>query len=87
MGETDPPGIDGRIAAAGVLPRYRTPVSVIVGNRAAEALYAGGAPGLTAGIAQINARIGESTPSGSHIPIALIAKDGGEEQFLTVAVE
>ena len=76
LGETDPPGIDGRIAAAGVLPRYRTPVSVIVGNRAAEALYAGGAPGLTAGIAQINARIGESTPSGSHIPIALIAGMG-----------
>ena len=87
LGETDPLGIDGRIAAAGVLPRYRTPVSVIVGNRAAEALYAGGAPGLTAGIAQINARIGESTPSGSHIPIALIAGDGGAEQFLTVAVE
>ena len=87
LGQTDPFGIDGRIAAAGVLPEVRAPVSVIIGNRAAEVLFAGGVPGMVAGIAQVKVRIGASTPGGSHIPIQLIAGDGYAYQFLTIAVE
>ncbi len=52
-----------------------------------EALYVGGAPGLTAGIAQFNVRIGESTSGGSHIPIELAAGDAVTEQLLTIAGE
>ncbi len=91
LGRTDPPGIAGRVAAADALPAVRAPVGVMIGNRLAEVLYAGGAAGQAAGFAQVTVRIGESTPSGSHIPIRLIA--GGEEllsppvQLLTIAVE
>jgi len=87
LGQTAPFGIDGRIAAEGILPEVRAPVSVLIGNRASEVLFAGGAPGLVAGMAQVKVRVGASTPSGSYIPIRLFA--GGEEtnQFLTIAVE
>ena len=89
LGHTDPPSVAGRVAAADALPAVRAPVSVIVGNRAAEVLYAGGAPGQAAGITQVTVRIGESTPSGPYIPIRLIVGDGIAiaRQELTIAVE
>ncbi len=87
LGRTDPPGVAGRVAAADALPAVWAPVSVIVGNRLAEVLYAGGAPGQAAGFAQVTVRIGESTPSGSHIPIQLIAGEERTTQLLTIAVE
>ena len=89
LSHTDPPSVAGRVAAADALPAVRAPVSVIVGNRAAEVLYAGGAPGQAAGITQVTVRIGESTPSGPYIPIRLIVGDGIAiaRQELTIAVE
>ncbi len=87
LGLTDPPAIAGRTVAADAPPTVRAPISVIVGNRAAEVLYAGGAAGQAAGIAQVNVRIGESTPGGAHIPIRLIAGDRMTRQPLTIAVE
>lgn len=87
LGQTAPSGIDGRIAAEGILPQVRAPVSVLIGNRAAEVLFAGGAPRMVAGISQVKARVGASTPSGSRIPIRLIADRKETNQFLTIAVE
>ena len=87
LGQTAPFGIDGRIAAEGILPEVRAPVSVLIGNRAAEVLFAGGVPGMVAGISQVKVRIGALTPSGSHIPVRLIAGRQETDQLLTIAVE
>ncbi len=62
-GSTTPEGIDGQIAAS-VFPKPVLPVSVTVGGQPVEVLYAGAAPGLVAGIFQINARIPLTSPTG-----------------------
>lgn len=64
-GETDPPGVDGKIAAD-ILPQPLLPVEVTIGNQAADVLYAGGAPGLVAGVMQVNARLAEELDPGQQ---------------------
>lgn len=87
LGLTDPPAIAGRAAAADAPPEIRAPVSVTLGGRAAEVLYAGGTPGQAAGLMQVKVRIGASTPSGAHIPVALTAGEERSQRLLTVAVK
>ena len=69
-GQTNPPGVDGQITGA-VLPTPLLRVSVQIGGLDAKALYAGAAPGLIAGVIQVNALIPPGAPSGSAVPIVL----------------
>lgn len=46
-------------------------ISVMLGDVAAEVLYAGYSPGLVTGIVQINARVPEITPIGKAVPVTL----------------
>lgn len=55
-GQTNPPGVDGQLAAV-PLASPVLPVSVRVGGKPAVVQYAGGAPGLVAGVMQVNAQI------------------------------
>jgi uncharacterized protein (TIGR03437 family) len=55
-GQTSPAGLDGKPAAA-PLPKPVLPVSVTIGGKPAEVLYAGGAPGEVAGVMQVNVRV------------------------------
>ena len=55
-GQTTPGGVDGKINS-GVLPSPLLPVSVQVGGVNAEVLYAGAAPGMIAGVMQLNFRV------------------------------
>ena len=55
-GSTEPPGVDGAIAAP-PLPKPILPVSVTIGGAEAEVLYAGAAPSLVLGVLQVNARV------------------------------
>jgi len=57
-GQTDPPGVDGKLAAL-PLPRPLLPVRVTANGQDAQLLYAGGAPGFTAGLMQVNIRLPE----------------------------
>lgn len=52
-GATTPAGVDGKPAAA-PLPLPKLPVKVVVDGVDVEPLYAGGAPGLVAGVLQVN---------------------------------
>lgn len=45
--------------------------TLLLGDTAAEILYAGAAPGLITGIVQINARIPDGTPAGKAVPVFL----------------
>jgi len=53
-GQTNPAGIDGKPASE-PLPKPVAPVTVTIGGVAAEVRYAGGAPGVIAGVMQVNA--------------------------------
>ena len=55
-GQTDPPGVDGKIAVP-PLPRPLADVEVLIDGEPAVVLYAGAAPGLVAGVLQVNALI------------------------------
>lgn len=64
-----PPGEDGRVAT-GDPPRLQLPVSVRIDGLEAEVLYAGAAPGLVAGVVQVNARVPLGARRGAA-PVAL----------------
>ncbi len=83
-GQTDPPGVDGKLAA-GSPPKPHSAVQVLIDGKPADVLYAGGAPGQSAGVLQVNARVpanaspgvvevqlqigGESSPGGVTIAV------------------
>jgi uncharacterized protein (TIGR03437 family) len=58
-GQTDPPGTDG-LPARDPLPKPLLPLSAQIGGVDAPVLYAGAAPGLAAGMLQVNVRIPDS---------------------------
>ncbi|MGH9672792.1 MAG: hypothetical protein ACRD44_06380 [Bryobacteraceae bacterium] len=84
-GQTNPPGIDGRIAAA-VFPKPLTPITVRIGGIDAEVLYFGAAPGLVAGVFQVNARVPAEAPSGD-VPVVVSVGSAASQPELTVAVQ
>jgi len=84
-GQTDPPGVSGSIAAE-PWQKPRLSVSVTIGGLPAEILYAGAAPGLLAGLLQLNVRTPEGAPSGSAVPVALTIGSVTSQQDVTVAL-
>ncbi len=63
-------------AVSETLPRPVLPVRVLMAGREAAVLYAGGAPGLIAGVMQVNARVPEGVPGEA---IAVTVQVGGAE--------
>jgi len=70
-GETEPGGIDGRLMPGNALARPKLPVTVRIGTVDAPLTYAGSAPGLVAGVFQVNARIPATAPLGDAVPITV----------------
>jgi uncharacterized protein (TIGR03437 family) len=62
------------------------PITVTVGGRPAEVLYAGAAPGLVAGVLQINARIPNDAPAGDGVMVVVDAGDIAGARWVTLAV-
>jgi uncharacterized protein (TIGR03437 family) len=85
-GATTPPGIEGSIVAAGALAKPLLPVGVTIGGRQAEVLYAGSAPGLPAGVFQVNARIPLETPAGASVPVVLTVGSASSQGGATLFV-
>jgi uncharacterized protein (TIGR03437 family) len=84
-GQTDPPGIDGKPAAP-PLPAPVLSVTVEIAGAIAEILYAGGAPGLVAGVLQANVRIPEHAATGSAVPLVLRSGGAGSQPGVTIAI-
>ena len=84
-GLTDPAGVDGRLAAE-VLPRPRLPVSVRIGGREAAVVYAGAAPGLVAGVLQINVRVPPEVTPGSAVPVVVQVGANSSPSTVTLAL-
>ncbi len=84
-GQTNPSGVDGKPATV-PLPRPTLPVDVFFGGvRATEILYAGGAPGLTAGLLQLNVVIPAGAPSG-NVAIRVRIGESMSQGGVTVAI-
>jgi uncharacterized protein (TIGR03437 family) len=84
-GQTSPAGVDGQLAAA-PLPQPVLPVTVTIGGQNAQILYAGGAPGLVAGLMQINVRIPSGIQTGPAVPVAVRVGNASSQAGVTIAV-
>jgi uncharacterized protein (TIGR03437 family) len=83
-GQTNPPGVDGRIAGL-TPPAPVLPLQLFVGGEAAELLYVGGAPEEVAGVLQINARVPDGIADGQQaivLRVGLASSQAGV--FITI---
>lgn len=85
-GAMNPPLEDGAVVSAETLPRPLLPVVVRIGGQPAEVLYAGAAPGLIAGVLQINARVPPTARPGTAVPVQLQVGDVSSPTGVTLAV-
>jgi uncharacterized protein (TIGR03437 family) len=86
LGQTDPPGQDG-VVAGNLLPRPQLPVSVFVSGLPADILYAAAAPGMVAGVFQLNVRVPATITSWPEIPVSLQAGTFVSPSSVWVAVQ
>jgi uncharacterized protein (TIGR03437 family) len=90
-GQTTPPGVTGAITTATLPPPQVTPapvqpIAVFIGGQQAPYTYAGEAPGLVAGVMQLNVQIPANAPSGA---LAIQVSAGGNlsQNGITVSVQ
>lgn len=80
-GQTDPPSSDGVIAAQA--DKTALAVTASIGGQPAEVLYAGSAPGIVAGVLQVNLRV--PAVSGT-VPVVVTINGVASQANVTVAV-
>ena len=85
-GQTEPSGIDGRIATASDLRRPTAPVIVLIAGQAAEVAFAGSAGGQVSGLFQVNAVVPRSIPSGV-VPVTVEVGEAGSQAGATMVVQ
>jgi uncharacterized protein (TIGR03437 family) len=90
-GQTSPPGVTGAITAATLPPPQVTPapllaVGVTINGQPALYVYAGEAPGLVAGMMQLNVQIPANAPSGD-LPILVSIGGNTSQKGVTVSVQ
>jgi uncharacterized protein (TIGR03437 family) len=87
VGQTDPPGEDGKINDAVVTGnKVMLPVKGEIGGQEAEILYAGPAPGLISGVFQINMRVPPGVAPGTHVSLAIIVGNAKSQPGVTVSI-
>jgi uncharacterized protein (TIGR03437 family) len=69
-GQTDPPGEDGKLARD-VWPKPLLDIEATIGGQSAMVVYAGAAPGMVAGLMQVNLRIPVDVQPGNAVPVVL----------------
>jgi uncharacterized protein (TIGR03437 family) len=90
-GATSPPSVTGAITTATLPPPQVTPapllaVGVTINGQPALYVYAGEAPGLVAGMMQLNVQIPASAPSG-NLPITVSIGGNPSQNGVTVSVQ
>lgn len=85
-GQTNPVGSDGKIAG-GPLPTPVQSVKVTIGGVDAPVQYAGGAPGLVAGVMQVNVIVPPQVSPGADVPILLSVGGVSSPAGVTVALQ
>jgi uncharacterized protein (TIGR03437 family) len=84
-GQTTPGGVDGKPASV-PYPKPNLPVTVTVGGQDAPVKYAGGAPGMVAGLMQVNVQIPAGIQTGNAVQVLLRVGDALSQGAVTIAV-
>jgi len=84
-GQSRPNGVDGKLTVT-PLPVVVAPVRVFVGGVEAVVTYSGGAPGLVAGLVQINARLAANTPVGDAVSLEVRINAVPSQAEVTIGV-
>ena len=84
-GQTNPGGVDGKIANSSPYPAPIQPVSVLIGDLAGVVQYAGAAPSLVAGVMQINVQVPTGIAASAAVPVVLTV-GGVVSPAVTIAV-
>jgi len=85
-GLLSPAVADGTIVSASNLPLSVAPISVSIGGQPATVSYQGAAPGLVAGVMQINAQVPASVTPGTAVPVTIGAGSTAGLNTVTMAV-
>ena len=84
-GQTNPASVDGKIAGP-TSAHPILPVSVTVDGIPATVQYAGSAPGLVAGLMQVNVEIPSGVQPGGYVPVVLQVGDHSSSPAVWIAV-
>jgi uncharacterized protein (TIGR03437 family) len=85
-GNTDTVGVDGRVFVDAPYPTPLLPVTVFIDNQPSEVIYAGAAPGMVAGVVQINVWVPSTASSGSQVPVVFTVGDYTSLNVVTLAI-
>jgi uncharacterized protein (TIGR03437 family) len=86
VGQTMPASVDGSITNGPVFPTPALPVTVLIGGQSAKVLYAGAAPGLVAGMLQVNVQVPDSV-LGYNLQLTIQVGDTISPNFLWLYVQ
>jgi uncharacterized protein (TIGR03437 family) len=86
-GQVDRQVFDGRRVTDAPFPKPLLPVGVRIGGRVADVTYIGAAPGLVAGMLQVNARVPDDTPRGTAVPVQIIIGTATSQQNVFLSVK
>lgn len=86
-GQASPAGEDGKPGDNPAPTPLAQPVTATIGGSDAQVLYAGGVPGLVAGVLQVNVQIPKGVPPGPSVSIRLTIAGKTTQTNVTVAVE
>jgi len=79
------PQSDGKLAGS-QLVNVQQNVKVTFGSKDGQVMYAGSAPGLVAGVSQINVRVPDDSPDGDSVPVIVTVGDRRSQDGVTVAI-
>lgn len=85
-GQTQPAGVDGKLALV-TYPRPLLNVSVAIGGVQAKVDYAGAAPYYVAGLMQVNAFVPDTAPSGAAVPVVIKVGVVAVQQPIVVSIK
>jgi uncharacterized protein (TIGR03437 family) len=85
-GETNPGGIDGKPGDNPAPTPVAQPVTAAIGGLNASVLYAGGVPGLVAGLLQVNIQVPSDVSAGNAVPVVLTIGGKTTQANVTLAV-
>jgi uncharacterized protein (TIGR03437 family) len=84
-GRTAPASVTGSVSAA--LKNPVLPVTATIGGQPAVVSYAGSAPGLVAGVLQVNVQVPGTTAPGSAVEVIIKVGDAASRAGVTIAVQ
>jgi uncharacterized protein (TIGR03437 family) len=87
-GQTNPAGVDGKPGDSPAPVPVAQPVTATVGGIPVQVVqYAGGVPGLVAGVLQANVQIPQGVPTGSSVPIVVNIGGQNTQANVTLAIK